>query len=296
MSATLHAFPDEVAQAERLARALGRPVAYVDVHAFPDGEVIPRVPTPTSTTIVYRSLNNPNAKIVELLLAADAWRRGGVERLVLVAPYLPYMRQDKIFRTGEPVSQRVIAGVLDAAFDRIVTVDPHLHRTNTLAELFHRAECTHLHSADALTPYLRQLPLAADTMVIGPDSESAPWVRQIAEPMRLAHAVMRKTRHGDTDVEILGPDKLTLKSQPILLIDDICSTGKTLREAVQTLKRADAGRIVIFVTHALADDAAINELIAAGADRIISTDSCTHKTNEIHLAGLLAKALETEPW
>ncbi len=294
MSVTLHAFADEAVQAEGLARTLGIPLAYVDVHAFPDGEIIPRVPAPASTTIVYRSLNNPNAKIVELLLAADAWRRGGARRLVLVAPYLPYMRQDKVFRPGEPVSQRVLAGMLDATFDRIVTIDPHLHRTKTVEELFARAACTHLHSADALVPYLRSLPLAADTMVIGPDAESAPWVGQIAEPLGLAHATMRKVRRSDTSVEIMAPDTLTLTGQPVLLVDDILSTGKTLREAARTLKRAGAGRIVVFITHALGDDTAVDELTGAGAERVMSTDSCTHRTNEIRLAALLATALESE--
>jgi ribose-phosphate pyrophosphokinase len=290
----LHAFRDQAAEAQRLADALQVPLAFVDVHTFPDGEIVPRVPAPASTTIVYRSLDRPNVKLVELLLAVDAWRNNGAQRLVLVAPYLPYMRQDTAFRIGEPISQRVIAAMLDAAFDRVITVDPHLHRTDTLVELFPRSECTHLHSADVLVPYLRQLPLAANTMVIGPDVESAPWVRQIAEPLHLDHAVMRKIRHSDTHVEIVAPDQLTLPDQPILLVDDICSTGGTLREATRALKLAGAGRIMVFITHALGSDAAIDGLIAAGVDRVISTDSCTHGTNEIHLANLLARALETE--
>ena len=57
-------------------------------------------------------------------------------RLVLVAPYLCYMRQDKVFRPGEPLSRDVMAGWLRKAFDRVITVDPHLHRTHDLAALF----------------------------------------------------------------------------------------------------------------------------------------------------------------
>ncbi len=49
------------------------------------------------TAFVYCPLDRPNGKLTELMLAADAFRRGGTRRLVLIAPYLCYMRQDKAF-------------------------------------------------------------------------------------------------------------------------------------------------------------------------------------------------------
>jgi len=54
------------------------------------------------------------SKLSSALLAADAWRRSGAERLVLVAPYLCYMRQDRVFHPGEPLSRDVICGLLGA--------------------------------------------------------------------------------------------------------------------------------------------------------------------------------------
>lgn len=292
MTLALHAFRDQAAEAQRLADALQAPLAFVDVHRFPDGEIVPRVPASATTTIVYRSLSQPNVKLVELLLAVDAWRSNGAQRLVLVAPYLPYMRQDTAFKTGEPVSQRVVARLLDAAFDRIVTVDPHLHRTPSLAALFPSCESTHLFGADALVPHLRAVPPAAGTLVVGPDVESGPWVRRIAEPLGLDHTTMRKHRRGDADVEILPPASFAPAGRPILLVDDVCSTGSTLREATSVLKSLGAGPITIFVTHALGGDAAMKTLLRAGAARIISTDSCPDPTNGIHLAELLARSLK----
>jgi ribose-phosphate pyrophosphokinase len=291
MTTVLHAFRDEAAEAQRLANALRVPLAFVDVHAFPDGEIVPCVPVPAATTIVYRSLDQPNTKLVELLLAVDAWRRNGAQRLVLVAPYLPYMRQDMAFRTGEPVSQRVIANLLDAAFDRIVTIDPHLHRTHSLAELFPTCQCTHLFGADALVPHLRAFPLLAGTVVVGPDVESAPWVRRIAAPLGLAHTTMRKRRQGDTEVELVAPVDFDPAGCPVLLVDDICSTGSTLRKATCLLKSLGAGEITIFITHALGGKKVLAELLRAGASRVLSTDSTANPVNGIHLADLLAHAL-----
>jgi ribose-phosphate pyrophosphokinase len=133
----VHAFEDSDRFGRELAACLKARFAPVKVHRFPDGESLVRVDSaPASRAILVRSLFDPNAKIVETLLAADALRRAGVRRTILVAPYLPYMRQDCVFTPGEPISQRVIGGCLGPAFDQLLTVDPHLHRVRRLGEVF----------------------------------------------------------------------------------------------------------------------------------------------------------------
>ena len=84
----LHAFPDSLVFARKLGRALGWPVERIELHHFPDGESLVRVRAEAGApAIVVRSLFEPNAKLVELLLAADALRRAGATTLSLVAPY-----------------------------------------------------------------------------------------------------------------------------------------------------------------------------------------------------------------
>lgn len=291
MSTVLHAFPDQAPEAARLAAALGAPLAFVDVHAFPDGELLPRVPDAASTTLVYRSLYQPNARILELLLSADAWRRNGARRLILVAPYLPYMRQDQIFRKGEPVSQSVLAGLLDKAFDHIMTVDPHLHRTPDLQSLFAHAGSTHLFGGDALVDRLRRRPVPEDTLVVGPDVESGPWVARIAQPLNLHHTTLQKHRFDDRHVELRAGPELNPAGRPVLLVDDICSTGGTLEQAVRLLKSRGADEITVFVTHALGGPGVRDRLLKAGAADMLSTDSCPDPSNSVHLADLLAGSL-----
>jgi ribose-phosphate pyrophosphokinase len=67
-----------------------------------------------------------------VLLAADALRRAGAPRVLLVAPYLPYMRQDAVFRPGEPISQRVIGALLGQTFDGVLTSNA-LHSASLIA-------------------------------------------------------------------------------------------------------------------------------------------------------------------
>lgn len=295
MTALVQAFRDEIGPARRLAEALHCPLALIETHSFPDGEILPRVAPPTPTTIIYRSLNRPNEKLVELMLAADGLRRSGAERLVLVAPYLPYMRQDIQFRPGEPVSQQVVAAMLDGAFDQIVTVDPHLHRISSLGEIFPRSAATAVSGMDALADYLRQTGISADTLVVGPDEESRPWVERLSGQLSLQGVTLRKHRHDDRNVNISMPADFDVAGRPALLVDDICSSGATLCAVIEKLRMCGARSVTVFVTHALCDEHVPSLLQQAGADRLISSDACVHPTNVVQLANLLAATLKVSP-
>ena len=109
---------------------------------FPDRETLVRVSRPVGRqAVLVRSLDEPNVKVFEVLLAADALRRAGARSLTLVCPYLSYMRQDKVFRAGEPISQLVVGRLLSTGFDRVITLEPHLHRVRNLGQVFQcRAE------------------------------------------------------------------------------------------------------------------------------------------------------------
>ena len=151
--AFLHAFDAGVEEASRVARRLGAVVAPILVHQFPDGESLVTVAVPQSCSVIYACLDRPNERLVDLLLAVEALRSNGAKRLVLVATYLCYMRQDKAFHQGEAISQHVIGNLLGRAFDRIVTIDPHLHRVKTIGEVFPDIEAEALSAGLLIAAY-----------------------------------------------------------------------------------------------------------------------------------------------
>ena len=89
------------------------------------------------------------------MFAAEALRRNGAERLVLVAPYMCYMRQDTAFLDGEAISQKVIGRLLAGTVDRIITVDAHLHRTTDIRDVFPGIEADNLSAIPAIAESLR---------------------------------------------------------------------------------------------------------------------------------------------
>jgi ribose-phosphate pyrophosphokinase len=106
LSLVLH-FADEAALAQALALRWAGPVHRSRSHSFPDGEFRLTLPKPLPPRVVLlRGLQQPNAKLAALLIAAPTARECGARHLTLVAPYLSYMRQDMEFNPGEAVSQR----------------------------------------------------------------------------------------------------------------------------------------------------------------------------------------------
>jgi ribose-phosphate pyrophosphokinase len=264
----------------------------LELHRFPDGESLVRARVGAREAIVVRSLHDPDAKLVQLLLAADALRRAGARRVLLVAPYLAYMRQDRVFRVGEPVSQRVVARLLAGAFDRVLTVEAHLHRTRRLADVF-PCPARSLSAAPLVARWCLARP--ALKLVVGPDEESAPWVRAVARRAGLPWAVGRKRRLGDRRVRLELPETPDLPdSARCLVVDDVASTGGTLAALARLLRGRGVGHVDAFVVHALFAPGALRRVRAAGIERVASCDTVAHATNRIGVAPLLAGALMRE--
>jgi ribose-phosphate pyrophosphokinase len=291
----VHGFEAGEASGRMLADALGAPFGLVTSHLFPDGELLPTVPEPAATVIVCRSLDRPNDKLIELVLASEAWRRLGARRLVLVAPYLAYMRQDTAFQPGQAVSQRAVARLIAERFDRVLTVNAHLHRIHDLGEVFANTEAQDLSAAAAICSWLSGSGwIGPGAAVIGPDSESAPLAGAVAEPLGLPWLVFAKHRRGDRNVEVELDPPQDLRGRPVIIVDDICSSGATLLAAIERVRAEGAADVRVVVVHALFSEATQARILQAGASAIVSTDSVPHPSNAIALAGLLADALKSE--
>ena len=188
----------------RLATQLGIGYAEVSIHRFPDGESrVALPPTLPERVIFCQSLNNPNEKLVELLLAAKTARTLGAKHLTLVAPYLCYMRQDMAFTPGEAVSQTIVGAWLADCFDTVVTVDPHLHRISQLDQAVPATHTVTLSAATQMGEYVREH--APGGLLLGPDEESVQWVKVAAESAQSDYAVCHKVRNGDYDTAIELP-------------------------------------------------------------------------------------------
>ncbi|MCW8924469.1 MAG: ribose-phosphate diphosphokinase [Gammaproteobacteria bacterium] len=282
-------FDDYQKQSHKLAQALAVPCHIIQRHRFPDGENRLTLPAELSGHVVFcRSLDHPNEKLLELLLAAKTARELGAKTLTLVVPYLCYMRQDKAFHPGEAVSQPIVGRFLADLFDNVITVDPHLHRIQYLEQAVPAAQAVTLSATSLMAEFLRER--FEDPIVLGPDAESEQWVSAVARPSQWRYGACNKIRTGDKNVEVTLPE-INLEGRAVVLVDDMVSSGQTLSVTIAECLSKKAEHVDILVTHALFATDAKQRMIEAGVRNIWSTDSVSHESNIIPLYALLKDAV-----
>lgn len=284
-------FPGNDAFANALATLPHARRASLELHRFPDGETLVKVEPPPAgaLAVVACSLDHPDAKALPLIFAAATLRELGAARVGLVAPYLAYMRQDKRFEAGEAVSSRPFAALLSEHFDWLVTVDPHLHRYRSLADIY-RIETRVVHAAPRMAQWIRRH--VERPLVIGPDEESRQWATDIAARADAPCVVLHKDRLGDEDVRVSLPDIGAWRDRTPVLVDDIVSSGRTMVAALRRLREANAHPPVCIGVHGILAGHAFDLLHAAGAAGLVTTDSVPNPTGLIELGPDLADAVE----
>jgi ribose-phosphate pyrophosphokinase len=242
--------PGNETLAGSLARTGGWDLGRLEVRTFPDGESYVRLAADVAGRSVYLvcTLADPDPQLLRLFFTADAARSLGARAVILVAPYLAYMRQDRSFKAGEAITSRTFARLLSTSFDRLVTVDPHLHRYPALSALYDIPADT-LHAAPLLADWIAAS--VNEPLLIGPDQESEQWVSAIATRISAPHAVLSKVRRGDRSVEIKLPDLSRWQGRRPVLVDDIVSSGHTLVEAAKLLSSQGLSRPTCAVVHGL---------------------------------------------
>jgi len=290
MNTIILALPGAEKLAQTLASLLHCPASMLEVHRFPDGEGLVRLRTGVQgqRVLLAAHLDHPDDKTLTLLFAADAARGLGAAQVGLVAPYLPYMRQDERFRPGEAITSRTYARLLSAAVDFLVTVDPHLHRIASLDAIY-TARSKVVAAAPAIAQWLaREVP---QPLLVGPDSESEQWVADVAARMGAPYVVMTKERRGDRDVQVRMPHGADCEGRVPVLLDDIASSGHTLASAADVLRAAGWGQPLCIAVHALLDRNGLDLLHRAGISRVVSCDTISHPTNAIALGPWLAEGV-----
>jgi len=277
--------------AKPLAEMTGAEQARLEVRRFPDGETYLRYDTdPAGRSIILLcGLDRPDDKLLPVLFAIATARDLGASAVGLVCPYLAYMRQDRRFKRGEAITSAYFAGILARRIDWLVTVDPHLHRRSSLAEVY-AIPASSLHAAPLIADWIRTT--VDRPLLIGPDAESEQWVSAVAHDAGAPHLVLQKVRRGDHDVEVSVPNVGQWQDHTPVLVDDIISTGQTMIETVGHLSRSGLRSPVCVAVHGLFAGTAYEDLVKSGVARIVTSNTVAHESNGIDVTQLLANGVE----
>jgi ribose-phosphate pyrophosphokinase len=277
-----------------VCRVLGTEVAPAELAHYPDAEVV-RIEVTlrrADVFIVQPMPPPPEGHIIELLLLADAASRAGAARVTAVIPFLGYSRQDR--RAGgqrTALGARVIADVLSRGhIDEVVVVDLH----QPAVEGFFSVPVEHLEAVSLLVERIRDI---SRPVIVAPDLGAARLADRVAGAIGAPFAVVHKTRTSGIEVTATRVTGDVQGHVPVI-VDDMITTGGTVREAIHALQRAGCSApAVVAVTHGIFAGGASDVLAALPIERLVVTDTVPvppdiHSALEVvPVAPLLAEAI-----
>lgn len=267
-------------------------VGNMTVHQFPDEETIITIESDVlhRTVFFIASLDRPNPKLLPLLLAAETARSLGASKVVLIAPYLAYMRQDKVFEPGQGVTSAYFAKIISRYFDGLITIDPHLHRWHSLSAIYDVPTYV-LHATDKIAHWIDDH--IKKPMLIGPDAESLQWVKEIAQKAHAPYLILEKNREGDSKVSVSIPNIEQYHDVTPILIDDIISTGMTMIDTIKHLQLQHMNPPICIGVHAVFAGDAYQNLLKSGVNKVITCNSIPHVSNAIDISSNIIECLKT---
>ncbi|MBS3105151.1 ribose-phosphate diphosphokinase [Candidatus Woesearchaeota archaeon] len=274
-----------------IAKKSGINHSILHVDKFPDDELRVRFEPELknkSIALIQSFYKNISDCIIEVILAAKTAKELGAKKVILVAPYFPYMRQDKRFHKGEAVSQLIVTGLIGKYFDAVYLMDPHLHRKNKLGHIF-KIKSKKLTANGLIAAYIRKH--IKNPAIIGPDEESYKWAKNVAEMIDAESMILNKKRYSSHHVEIKLNKKINLRNKNAVIVDDIISTGNTILETAKILRRLGAKKIYCICVHGIFVNDALSKLKKAKIN-VISTNTIPNKAARIDVSGLIAESFK----
>lgn len=275
--------------AKRVARRLKAPYAALIVKHFPDGETYLRLPKDVKgkEVILIESMHpDPDLIMIETIFAARTAKELGAKKVIIVAPYLAYMRQDKRFHPRECKSNSIMAALMTCG-DKIITIDPHLHRISSLKDIF-KIPAQRLSANDVIAKYIKKN--IKNEVIVGPDIESYQWAEEIAKKIDLHAVVLRKKRYTSRVVRIKVKPGIGFRGKNVVIVDDIISTGHTMIEPIKQIKKMGAKKIYCIGVHGLFVEGALKKLKKLGVT-VLTTNTIVNPVSKIDMSETIAKAL-----
>ncbi len=243
----------------------------VENKRFPDGEIDLKILQDVrgaDVFVIQPTCPPVNENLMELLVFLDCLRRASAERITAVIPYYGYARQDRKAEGRVPISAKLVANLVAAAgASRALSVDLHTAQIQGFFDI----PMDHLYAAPVLVDYFRKLRIP-DLTVVTPDVGGIKMARAYAKRLSAGLAICDKRRSGPAQIEVMHVIG-DVQGRNVVLVDDMISTGGSIRDAAEACRKNGAREIYICATHAVLVDRAVEHLRAAPVKEIVVTDT-----------------------
>lgn len=196
-------------------------------------------------TITHR-LNSFN-DLGLLCITVDALRRMGVKIIDLFIPYFPAARQDRVMIKGESLSVKVYADIINTLqLNKVYVFDAHSEVTPALVN-----NCEVIPNHTFIKEVLKVI--GENVKLISPDGGALKKIYKVSEFLG-GIDVVECSKSRDVKTGKLSGFKVyedDLNGIDCLIVDDICDGGGTFVGLAEELKKKNAGKLYLAVSHGI---------------------------------------------
>jgi ribose-phosphate pyrophosphokinase len=211
----------------------------------PHIKINPDFDTTQKVTLTHR-LNSFN-DLGLLCIAVDALRRMDVKNMELFIPYFPAARQDRVMIKGEPLSVKVYADIINGMqFDKVFVFDAHSEVTPALVN-----NCEVIPNHTFIEAVVKAI--GNEVKLISPDGGALKKIYKVSEFLGGVE-VVECSKSRDVKTGKLSGFKVyndDLQGMDCLIVDDICDGGGTFVGLAEELKKNNAGKLYLAVSHGI---------------------------------------------
>lgn len=240
----------------------------------PHLKIISNLQAVSAVTITHR-VNSFN-DMGFILIAVDALRRSGVSNINLVIPYFPAARQDRVMVAGESLSVKVYADLINSlALKQVTIFDAH---SEVAIALLNNCNAVDNHS------FIRKvIHKIGAVKLISPDGGALKKIYKVAAALD-GMEVVEGSKSRDVKTGQLSGFKVytdDLGGADCLVVDDICDGGGTFMGLATELKKKNAGKLYLAVSHGIFSKGL--EALSQHFELIFTTDSIRNMDIHPHL-------------
>jgi ribose-phosphate pyrophosphokinase len=275
-SPEMHAMAQGVVDSIKREHHITLPHHPVGFERFKNGELLPRIAETVRRQHVFffhgMQYPSPNDGVMGALLMNDALRRASVAGITLVAPYLPYLRQDRKDQPRAPISARMIADVLGSnpSLERVITADMHTDQAQGFFDTpVDNVSCMKLFALYAIN----QIDNISECIIGSPDVGGVVRAERFgltAGSHLIAFCQKKRPAANRSITGATAGD--AVKGRRVIMVDDMIDTGGSTIGAARKFMADGATHVDVFATHAIFSDGAEQRLAESGL-RIFTTNS-----------------------
>jgi ribose-phosphate pyrophosphokinase len=180
-------------------------------------------------------------------VAVDALRRMGVTKIALLIPYFPAARQDRLMVAGEPLTVKIYADLINQLqLTKVTVFDPHSEVTAALLN-----NCETISNHTFINKVCHEI--GSELKLISPDGGALKKIYKLSTFLG-GMDVVECSKSRDVKTGQLAGFKVyadDLQGVDCLIVDDICDGGGTFIGLAEELKKKNAGKLYLAVSHGI---------------------------------------------